>query len=617
MDSLPPFDMARVEAAAAHLRSARIELAPRVGTTVYSIDTHMIDAFGQGANAPFGAVLLRLPGVTPDSRASGALHVRAEHANLQYRINGVQLPDSIIGIGQAIDTRVVERIDFMRGALPAQYGLRSAGIVDIQAKEGGPQAGARIGLLAGSHDHVEPGAELFGASGALDYYLAGSYLSNSLGIENPLPARTAMHDRTRQARSFGNLSYYLDENTRLGMLFGSYNGRFQLPDNPDLASRLDQNQKELSRFIVLSAHKSIRGLDYQLSGFHQYSELRYLADPIASGALRSDRATGLQLDLGFRLRRDHTLRAGLAHTRQAARGGDTGQTGRLSSLYLQDEWQLASPLTLNYGLRFDKAAASADQQQWSPRLNLAYQLGAATGLHAGYARHFTPPQVPVSGQVRAERSHHYDVGLSHRFGTRLSVTADAYYNKIRNLLDQGQFGQAPILAPFNYARGYARGLELSAAYSDKDWGGYLNVTLQQAQGMNIVTGQSLFGAQQLAYIATHYIHLDHDQAATLSGGAHYHFGDSQLSADFLYGSGLRKTPEGGAPNSASLPSYATVNAALTHTWKHTGAGKLEGRIALVNLFDKSYLIRDGSAAGGGVRQYGQRRSVFVGLSNNF
>jgi len=124
-------DMQRVEVTAAHLRNERIELSPKVGITVYSIDTHMIDMLGQGSSTPFNEVLLRLPGVSQDSKASGSVHIRDDHGNMQYRINGVQLPESISGFGQSIDTRLVEQIDFITGALPAQFGLRTAGIVDI------------------------------------------------------------------------------------------------------------------------------------------------------------------------------------------------------------------------------------------------------------------------------------------------------------------------------------------------------------------------------------------------------------------------------------------------------------------------------------------------------
>lgn len=680
-------EMQQVEVTAAHLKSERIELSPKVGTTVYSIDTHMVEMLGQGANTPFNEVLLRLPGVAQDSKGSGSVHVRDDHGNVQYRINGVQLPESITGFGQSIDTRLVSQIDFITGALPAQFGLRTSGIVDIQTKEGG-KPGGRIGVLVGSNSHVEPSVELFGSKGAFNYYLSGSYLANSLGIENPLTAHSALHDETRQSKSFGNLSYIMDDDTRIGLMFGTYVGRFQIPNNPNQApafslagvsdaaagtstiasSMLDERQRERNRFVVLSLQKSLGDLNFQVSGFNQYSELHYTPDPfgdlvyngVSSNSLRSNSANGLQLDMSYKLGPNHTLRTGGAYTRQVTHSDNavavfptdeagtpsattpvtihdnSAMTGKLSSIYLQDEWHVLAPLTINYGVRFDKVSAFINEQQWSPRLNVAYKVSEATALHAGYSRYFTPPPqelaaqssidlyanttnapgVPVSANVKAERTHYYDVGISHQVSSRLMVTADAYYKQIRNMLDEGQFGQALILSPFNYERGVAKGLELSAVYSEKDWGGYLNVTTQKAQGTNIVSGQALFGAEELAYIANHYIYVDHDQTVTLSGGAHYHFGDSQVSADFLFGSGLRLTPDGGAPNSGTLPHYATVNTALTHTWK-TPVGKVEGRLALINLFDKSYLLRDGSGVGVGAPQFGPRRTWYAGLSTSF
>jgi outer membrane receptor protein involved in Fe transport len=674
--------MQQVEVTAAHLKSARIDLSPNVGTTIYSIDKHMVDQLGQGDNTPFNEVLLRLPGVSQDSKGSGSIHVRDDHANVQYRVNGVQLPESISGFGQSIDTRFVESTDFITGALPAQFGLRTAGIVDIQTKEGLPQSGGRVGVLVGSHDQIQPSAEFFGTQGAFNYYLSGSYLTNKLGIENPLPTTSALHDKTNQTKSFGVLSYFLDDNTRLGLMFGTYNGRFQIPNNPNQepafavtgatapdSSQLDENQREKNRFLVLSLQKSLGDLNYQVSAFHQYSELHYTPDPIgdlayngvASNTLRSNTANGLQFDASYKLNDQHTIRTGLAYTRQTTHSDNTvgvfdmnddgtqastdprtiidnsSKTGKLSSIYLQDEWHISAPLTVNYGVRFDKVDAYVNEQQWSPRINVAYQLAKGTALHAGYSRYFTPPpqelaaqssidkyagtsnapEVGVSDNVKSERTNYYDIGISHQLTPQLTVTADAYYKKIRNMLDEGQFGQALILSPFNYDRGYAKGLELSSVYSEKNWGTFLNVTTQKAEGTNITSGQSLFGPDELAYIANHYIHVDHDQTLTVSGGAHYHFGDSQVSGDFLYGSGLRLTPDNGAPNSGHLPHYATVNLALTHTWKATPVGTVEGRLALINAFDKVYLLRDGSGVGVGAPQYGERRSIYAGLSTSF
>lgn len=665
---------------ATRLRNARVELSPRVGTTVYTVTSRMIDALGQGESTPFNDVLQHLPGVSQDAKGSGSLHVRDEHGNVQYRINGVQLPEGISGFGQAIDTRLVDRVDFMTGALPAQFGLRTAGIVDIQTKEGG-ESGGEVGLVLGSHDQVQPNAEVFGAIGRFNYYLSGNVERNNQGIENPQPTHTAIHDSTRQAKSFGNLSWLPDDDTRFGLMFGTYVGHFQIPNNPNQApafalagsnlpsSALNERQREENRYVVLSYQRKLGDLDLLASYYHQSSQLHYLPDVagdllytgVASDTLRTNSANGVQLDASYRLAPAHTLRGGLAYTRQGtssinsvavfpadASGAqtsdepftiidDSGKKGTLSSLYLQDEWHANKELTVNYGLRFDRVSAFVQEQQWSPRLNLAYQLAPGTALHAGYSRYFTPPaqelaaqrsialyanttnapEVPFSDPAKAERSNYYDVGISHQVTKELTVTADAYYRKVSDMLDEGQFGRALIETPFNYARGRALGLELAAIYSGKRWSGYLNAAVQKAQGTNINSGQALFSADELAYIANHYIYADHDQRWTLSGGASYRFGDSQLSGDFLFGSGLRRTPDGAPPNSGALPAYATVNTTYTHTWPHTRWGRVEARVAINNLFDRVYLLRDGSGVGVGAPQYGARRGLSFGLSTSF
>ncbi len=679
-----------VTVTAIRLKNARIELSPKVGTTVYTIDTKTVDALGQGADTSFDEVLLHLPGVDKDSKASGSLHVRDDHGNVQYRVNGVQLPENISGFGTSIDTRFVDRIDFLTGALPAQYGLRTAGIVEIETKEGKITPGGEISLGFGSHSQFEPSAQVFGSVGSLTYYLSGSYLSNNQGIENPLPTSSASHDKTEQDKSFGALSYYLDDSSRLGLIFGTYNGKFQIPTNPDQpfayslagysdtvagtnsypSNLVNENQTEVNRFVVGSYQQTFGDFDYQVSVFHQYSDLHFTPDPIgdlifngvASDTLRSNTANGLQFDSSYKLNAAHTLRAGGGYTRQTTTsnntvgvfavdaGGtqvppfkpvsiidDSSKVGRLSSLYVQDEFHIDPKLTLNYGVRFDTVDAFVNERQWSPRLNAAYKLTEDTFVHAGFSRYFTPPPqelasqqsinlytgtsnqpaVTTSDNVKAERTSYWDLGVGHKVTEHLTVAVDAYYKQITNLIDEGQFGQALILSPFNYAQGHAHGVELSTTYNASQWSGYANLAYQKAQGTNIISGQSLFGPDELAYIASHYIYLDHDQTYTASGGVSYRFDDSQVSLDGIFGSGLRRTGDNGIPNGDSLPQYTVVNTAFSHTWKVTPVGELDGRLALLNVFDKVYLLRDGTGVGVGAPQFGVRRTVYGGISLKF
>ena len=569
--------------------------------------------------------------------------------------------------------------------------MRTAGVVDIETKDGAVlKPGGSIGVLVGGHDAFQPSIELFGSQGRLSYYATGNFLTNTLGIENPLPTRNAIHDRTEQTRGFGYLSYILDDNTRVGMIVGTYQGKFQIPNNPDQvpgfsltgvsdadtgfntrpSSDLDQRQREVNHYAVLSLQQSRGAFDYQASLYYQYSSLHYLPDTqggdliyngVASDVFKSNSATGVQADASYKLADAHTARFGFAYTNQLTRSNnnvgvfpvddagnqtssdslnivdDSSKRGNLSSLYVQDEWRLDPRFTINYGVRFDHVAAFTNEHQFSPRLNALWKVTDTTAIHAGYARYFTPPpqelvaqssiglyagttnapEIAVSDTVKAERTHYFDVGVLQTISPRLSVGVDAYYKRINNLLDEGQFGQALILTPFNYAEGYAEGVEFSTTYSGPQWSGYLNLAIGKAKGKNIISGQSLFGADELAYIADHFIYLDHDQRYSVSGGLTYRFGASRISGDLIYGSGLRNTPDGAPPNSGKLPSYATMNLALVHDWKNSPLGNLEGRVGITNLFDKTYLLRDGSGVGVGAPQHGGRRTWFAAVTHAF
>src|SRR5260370_21513317 len=76
---------------------SREAIVPSLGATRYTIGPDRIDSQAQGENAQFNQTILRFPGVAQDS--FGQLHVRAEHANFQYHIDDVLLPESIPGFG--------------------------------------------------------------------------------------------------------------------------------------------------------------------------------------------------------------------------------------------------------------------------------------------------------------------------------------------------------------------------------------------------------------------------------------------------------------------------------------------------------------------------------------
>src|SRR6202045_1538967 len=161
------------------LNEARDQIVPYLGATKYSIGQQQIQTQSQGANAPFNQVILRAPGVAQDSY--GQLHVRDEHANLQFRIDDVLIPEGITGFGQEIDTHLVKSVDLITGSLPAQFGFRTSGIIDIHTKAGVTLNGGDLSYYGGSNATIFPSFQVGCAQGHFNYYVFGSYNQNDLG----------------------------------------------------------------------------------------------------------------------------------------------------------------------------------------------------------------------------------------------------------------------------------------------------------------------------------------------------------------------------------------------------------------------------------------------------
>ena len=656
---------------------ARIGLSPETGSSKYTFDEKAIQNLPQGDDTPLDDVILQAPGVAQDSY--GQLHVRGDHADLQYRINGIIIPEGISGFGQTLDTHFADKIDLLTGALPAQYGYRTAGIVDITTKSGAVQSGGRSTVTGGSNDTLEGNQEFYGSSGPVNYYLTGTYDRNDRGIEPPTSGTRAIHDDTQQDKEFGYVSYVLNPENRLSLIFGNATNRFEIPNNPGQPQQftlagtpnfpsadLDERQFEHNTYGI-AALQGIIGdkIDYQLALFSRDSSVLFKPDPlgdliyngIASRDYRDSVTSGIQNDYSYRLNPAHTIRAGFTASFEAAKSDSTSQTfsttacgippcttpftiidnsskgATLFGVYLQDEWKALDKLTVNYGARFDSYSAFVSQTQIDPRVGAVYELTPQTTLHAGYAHYFTPPPTeliaPVtiakfanttgalptseSSPVTPEKEDYFDIGAIQKIDGGFQLGVDAYYKKARDLLDEGQFGQALIFAPFNYDKGIVKGIEFTDDYNRGPFSAYANVAFSMAVGEGVASGQFNFDQTELDFINSHFVHLDHDQLVSGSAGAAYKFNDTKYSADLLYGSGLRS----GFANTDHLPFYSQVNTAVEHTFKLDKVGPIDAKFSVINVFDQVYEIRDGSGIGVFAPQFGRRRGFFVTLGKSF
>ena len=655
---------------------SREQIVPSLGATRYTVGPDRLNQQAQGEDAPFNQTILRFPGVAQDS--FGQLHLRGEHANLQYRINDVLLPEGITGFGQELSTRFADNVSLITGALPAQFGFRTTGVIDVHTKTGAEFAGGEASVQVGSFDTIMPSFEYGGVSGRLTYYMTGSYLHNGIGIENPTRSSDPIHDDTDQFKTFDYLSYIIDDSSRFVLMLSGNYSNFQIPNNPGQptafvvngrdnfnSAKLDENQAENSAYGILTYQKKSDLFNMQASVFTRYSGVLFRPDEVGDlffngVASRVDRqiyTNGLEVDMSYKMNDQNTLRGGLLFTASHATVGsatlvfpvdaignqtsdvpfrivdNSSLNGYFAGFYLQDEWKLFEQLTINFGGRIDIAKTIKTESQFSPRINIVYTPWTATTFHAGYARYFTPPPlenvdqstiakftgttnesaITLDSPVKAERAHYFDAGVTQKIGDGLQLGIDGFYKHARNVLDEGQFGQALILSSFNYREGEIYGGEFTANYQHGGFSGYLNVGYEYARGMHVSSAQFLFDPDEFNYIRDHWVFLDHDQRFTGSGGIAYAWNDWTFSADALYGNGLRR----GFANTQKNHPYETLNLGVERRISLGGRQAIKVRFDVVNLFDKIYEIRDGSGIGVGAPQFGQRRGFYGTVAYDF
>ncbi|WP_375787527.1 TonB-dependent receptor [Bradyrhizobium sp. Pha-3] len=662
------------------LDQARAALLAPTGANSYQMSRQALEALPQGTNTTLDKALLQAPGVSQDSAASGELHVRNEHANLQYRINGIMLPDGVGAFGQIIDTGIVGSMALITGALPAQYGLRTAGVLDIQTKADAFNNSGSISVYGGSHGTLTTSVDYGGTIGQTQYYVSRRYFGSDVGIENPTPAYSAIHDRTDQEKGFAYVSTAIDPTSRLTYIGGVSNGAYQIPNNPGQtpaftaygvsnfdSALLNERQHEFNQFNVVAYQKSGDGFDYQVAYFNRYSQLHFMPDPVgdlvfngvASDVYRQSFINGIQEDTAYRLGFAHTLKFGVAFSaeRSLVNNGSTvlplddagnpidaplsvfdssAKTGYLFSTYIADEWKITNQLTLNAGLRFDQMWQYVDANQLSPRISLTWKPYDGTTFHAGYARNFTPPEqvlaaptnlslvqnttaqpaTTANDPVLPERSHVFDIGVTQK--------VDAIPG-----LEVGMDAYYKIATDLLDDGQFGQAYVLTAFNYAKGTNEGVELTARYDHD-NLHLYGNVAIAKQVAttVVSNQYLfdpvalafiannYINTDHAQTLTASV----GGWYQWHDTKFSASViyGSGLRAGFANTGTVPPYAQVNLGVSHDFNIVAPNKPTTlRFDVVNLFDTVYQIRDGSGIGVFAPQYGPRRGFYAGITQKF
>ena len=655
---------------------SREQIVPSLGATRYTVGPDRLDSQAQGEDAPFNQTILRFPGVAQDS--FGQLHVRGEHANLQYRIDDVLLPESIPGFGQELQTRFADNISLITGSLPAQFGFRTTGVLDIHTKNGTVFTGNEASIFVGSFDTIMESFERGGVVGQLSYYVSQSYLHNGIGIENPTRSANPIHDDTDQEKLFTYTSYIIDDTSRISLLVGANHSDFEVPNNPGQtpvftvgtrtnfnSAKLDENQAETNSYEILTYQKKADDFSFQASIFNRYSSILFrpdnVGDLIFNGvASRLDRdilSNGFEFNASYKLNDQHTIRAGAIFNEQYATVNtvtlvfpvdaagnqtstmplrivdNTNKYGYFYGFYLQDEWKPFEQLTINFGGRLDFENAFVNENQFSPRLNIVYKPWDLTSLHIGYARYFTPP--PLEAVPQSTLAKFAGTTNAPAINQDSPVTAERAHYFDAGLTQKIMEGwTAGVDAFYKSSHSLLDEGQFGAALVEsafnyergRQYGGEFTTNYDHGP-FSAYGNVGWIWARGISWSSAQFL-FDPDEFKFVKNHWIFLDHDQRITAS-LGGSYTWQDWKGafdilygsglhrGFANIKTVPEYSTVNLSLQRNLKIPKIGLFKIRFDIVNLLDNVYELRDGSGIGVGAPQFGQRRGFYGTVAYDF
>ncbi len=549
---------------------AGLDEAGTAGTTIAG------DAVRRSASSLRSNVVRLAVAQTPGwtSEDNGLVHYHGADDGLLFVLDGIPIYERLdpqFGLGgNALATGSVR---VLSGHVPAEFGLRSGGVVEVRS-------------LARTDDAWSAFVET-GVGGDGNQALSGL-------AQAPLGAKATLilslgGERSRRfldpvsLDNFHNTGHTGSGDARLvwtptGSVLTAHAGRaqssFDVPNDALQAEAgQDQRQKLAQTFATLNWQRAWSAASAsQLAIFGRRTSGALSASafdtPISAIADRHQDRAGIlgaltqqrgrhRIKAGFeaswlRLEEEFSFvvtdveagfsEAALEHTADNPFAFSGRVERPLTSLYVQDAWRVADRLTLDAGLRYDRARLLVTESHWSPRVGASYRAGKAT-FRASVDRFFQPPQTeylllasspearvlsPFASEtgaggadLPAERTTALEAGVDLRLGA-VNVGLAAWRRWIRSAGDPNVFFGTSIVFPNSVHQGRARGLDVRLELPRRGHvAGFLGYTLAKVDQLGPIDG-GLFLEDDFIEIGpgTQFT-PDHDQRHALSAELRY------------------------------------------------------------------------------------------------
>jgi len=523
---------------------------------------------------------------------NGLLHARGVDDGFLYVVDGVPMYERMDSLhGVAPDPEMVESLNVIVGHVPPEFGFKSGGVIEVRTTS--RRSDSWLGNVQGifGSDATSQGSSVFGGplsrSTALTVGVSGQRSNRFLDPVHP----DNLHNSGGAANTTAEFNWLMSEASTLSVVGGLGRSSFDVPHNEDQEEAgQDQRQENLQTWQTGSWQRAWSGDTVsQVAAYHRSGAASVFGSefdtPLHVNADRTLRRTGVLGSITHH-RGKHVFKAGAEAARLSLREDfgffvtdeDAGEEAGLSeealehdeddpfafsgqanptlfSFYAQDSIQFGRGLTIDFGVRADRARMLIESSQWSPRIGAAYHVpGSGTTIRGSVDRFFQPPQaenlllgsseearelspfVDETGggeDLEPERQWATELGLNQSLPRGIRLDVSYWRRRMDSVSDPNVFFGTTIIVPNAIARGEAEGVDVRIDLPRRRGAsGYVSYTNSRVVNFGPVTG-GLFLEDEVIEIAdgTEFT-PDHDQRNVAAFGASYDHPQGRFWASF-------------------------------------------------------------------------------------
>ena len=495
---------------------------------------------------------------------NAVLHPRGSEYQTQFVVDGIPLTDNRSpSSGPQIDADDVQSISIYTAGIPAEYGRKMGGVVEVNTlQDSQPGFHGQFVLSGGSFDSAGAfargqyawGKNTIGASGSGG--MTSRYL-NPVVVQNYTNRGTLgdfsvnyQRDLTLKDRLSFSVRHELSRYELPNEQVQQAAGQLQTADNLEtmgivsfqhtFSSNVLADLRGMVRDNANDFYSNINSTPIEILQHNRFRE-GYFRSSITVSHGRHEIKAGVESDNLF-------LHENLNYniTDPTQYDPDTPLTFSFLShrpdleqaVYVQDLLRLGNWM-INAGVRWDHYQLMVNRHAVGPRLAISrYFPSANVIVHFSYDRVFETPSFdnlllssstaattlnPVSLQLRVEPSEgtYYEAGLTKVFFNKVRLDTNYFRRVVDNFADDDQIGATTISFPIAFRKAIIYGAEAKLDLPEwKKFSGFLSYSYELGNAFNPVTGGLFLGADA-SIPSTGFFPVSQDQRNTVRGRLRY------------------------------------------------------------------------------------------------